>query len=51
MTTAFDPHLTAMATIWGQFVANDISYTLPLSGYEKVRRACQPRELHTMPTL
>ena len=33
-----DPHehLTALAAIWGQFVAHDISYTLPLSGYEKV---------------
>jgi peroxidase len=30
------PHLTSLAAIWGQFVANDISYTLPLSGYEKV---------------
>ena len=30
------PHLTALAAVWGQFVANDISYTLPLSGYEKV---------------
>jgi hypothetical protein len=31
------PHLTTLAAIWGQFVANDISYTLPLSGYEKVK--------------
>ena len=30
-------HLTAMAAIWGQFVAHDISYTLPLSGYEQVK--------------
>eukprot|EP00095_Tigriopus_kingsejongensis_P003939 maker-scaffold473_size162088-snap-gene-0.25 protein:Tk03939 transcript:maker-scaffold473_size162088-snap-gene-0.25-mRNA-1 annotation:"hypothetical protein DAPPUDRAFT_42141" len=29
-------HLTALAAIWGQFVAHDISYTLPLSGYEQV---------------
>ena len=29
-------HLTALAAIWGQFVSHDISYTLPLSGYEKV---------------
>lgn len=28
-------HLTALAAIWGQFVAHDISYTLPLSGYEQ----------------
>ena len=34
-----DPHehLTALAAIWGQFIAHDISYTLPLSGYERVR--------------
>ena len=32
------PHLTVLAAIWGQFVTNDISYTLPLSGYEKVMR-------------
>ena len=40
-----DPHehLTALAAIWGQFVAHDISYTLPLSGYEKVSRT-QGRE-------
>ena len=31
------PHLTTLAAVWGQFVANDISYTLPLSGYEKVK--------------
>ena len=37
MWTHNDPHehITAMAAIWGQFVANDISYTLPLSGYEQ----------------
>ena len=29
-------HLTSLAAIWGQFVSHDISYTLPLSGYEKV---------------
>ena len=36
--TKNDPHehLTALAAVWGQFVAHDISYTLPLSGYEKV---------------
>ena len=34
-----DPHehMTSLAAIWGQFVAHDISYTLPLSGYEQVR--------------
>lgn len=30
------PHLTAIAVTWSQFVAHDISYTLPLSGYEQV---------------
>jgi hypothetical protein len=29
-------HLTAMAAIWGKFLAHDISYTLPLSGFEQV---------------
>ncbi len=29
-------HLTSMAAVWGQLVANDISYTLPISGYEQV---------------
>ena len=28
-------HLTSLAAIWGQLVAHDISYTLPLSGYER----------------
>lgn len=28
-------HLTALAAVWGEFVTNDISYTLPLSGYEQ----------------
>ncbi len=28
-------HLTALAAVWGEFVAHDISYTLPLSGYEQ----------------
>ncbi len=28
-------HLTAMAAVWGQLVAHDISYTLPLSGYDQ----------------
>ena len=32
------PHLTSLAAVWGQFVANDVSYTLPLSGYEKVNQ-------------
>ena len=37
MWTHNDPHehLTALAAIWGQFIAHDISYTLPLSGYER----------------
>ena len=37
MWTHNDPHahLTALASIWGQLVAHDISYTLPLSGYER----------------
>lgn len=38
-------HLTALAAIWGQFVAHDISYTLPLSGYEQVRRSSVGRPL------
>ncbi len=28
-------HLTAAAAVWGEFVSNDVSYTLPLSGYEQ----------------
>ena len=42
-----DPHehLTALAAIWGQFVAHDISYTLPLSGYEKVSHTPQRKTL------
>ena len=28
-------HLTSLAAIWGQLVAHDISYTLPLTGYER----------------
>ena len=34
-------HLTALAAIWGQFVSHDISYTLPLSGYEKVSNSIE----------
>ena len=39
MWTHNDPHehLTALAAIWGEFISHDISYTLPLSGYEQVR--------------
>uniref|UniRef100_A0A0K2TRR1 Uncharacterized protein n=1 Tax=Lepeophtheirus salmonis TaxID=72036 RepID=A0A0K2TRR1_LEPSM len=28
-------HITAIAATWGEFVAHDISYTLPLSGFEQ----------------
>ena len=31
------PHLTSFAAMWGLFVAHDISYTLPITGYEQVR--------------
>ena len=35
-------HLTALAAIWGEFVAHDIAYTLPLSGFEQVRDIFKP---------
>lgn len=40
MWTHNDPHehLTALAAIWGEFISHDISYTLPLSGYEQVNK-------------
>ncbi len=37
-------HLTAAAAFWGEFVANDVSYTLPLSGYEQCCDAMFRRE-------
>ena len=43
-------HLTALAAVWGEFVAYDISYTLPLSGYEQccdsMFRKENPMECH-----
>ena len=43
-------HLTALAAVWGEFVADDISYTLPLSGYElccdSMFRKENPMECH-----
>ena len=43
-------HLTALAAVWGEFVADDISYTLPLSGYEQccdsMFRKENPMECH-----
>jgi len=43
-------HLTAMAAVWGEFVAHDISYTLPLSGFDQccdaLFRQEHPMECH-----
>ena len=47
-----DPHehMTALGAIWAQFVAHDISYTLPIHGYEN---CCDKdfREKHAMECL